>query len=47
MSAASRGEIDRFQMAGQDLPWLLDRWAEARPDHPSLVWEPREAEPRT
>lgn len=35
-------EIDRFQMHGQDIPWLLAHWAERRPDHPALVWAPRD-----
>ena len=33
--------IERFQMVGQDLPHLIDQWAEAQPDKPLLVWEPR------
>jgi crotonobetaine/carnitine-CoA ligase len=33
--------IDAFQMAGQDIPWLLAHWAERKPDHPLLVWEPK------
>ncbi|MBW2275051.1 MAG: AMP-binding protein [Deltaproteobacteria bacterium] len=37
---------DRFQFAGQDIPWLLDHWAAAKPDHPLLVWVPRGAEPQ-
>mgnify|MGYP002624153648 CR=1 FL=1 len=35
-------EIDRFQMHGQDIAWLLGHQAERRPDHPALVWAPRE-----
>jgi len=27
-------------MHGQDIPWLLGHWAEHRPDHPVLVWDP-------
>ena len=27
-------------MHGQDIPWLLAHWAEHRPDHPVLVWDP-------
>lgn len=46
-SALPKSEIDRYQMAGQDLPWLLDRWATARPDHPFLIWEPRDGAART
>ena len=32
--------LQQFQMHGQDIPWLLDHWAEHRPDHPVLVWDP-------
>lgn len=32
-------EVQRAQVAGQDLPWLLRYWAERRPDHPALVWD--------
>jgi crotonobetaine/carnitine-CoA ligase len=35
--------VARFQMAGQDIPWMVERWARAKPDHPFLVWEPRAA----
>jgi crotonobetaine/carnitine-CoA ligase len=35
------------QMQGQDIPWLLHHWATVKPDHPFLVWEPREGEGRT
>ena len=34
--------VDAFQMAGQDVPWLLDHWATNKPDHPFLIWEPRD-----
>jgi len=27
-------------MHGQDIPWLLAHWAEHRPDHPVLIWDP-------
>ena len=33
--------------AGRDVDWLLDFRAETRGDHPFLVWEPFEGEPRT
>jgi crotonobetaine/carnitine-CoA ligase len=36
--------VSTFQMTGQDVPWLLARLAERRPDHPVLVWEPRNGE---
>jgi crotonobetaine/carnitine-CoA ligase len=35
-----RSAIDELQMHGQDIPWLLQHWAEQKPDHPALVWEP-------
>ncbi|MDI2129959.1 class I adenylate-forming enzyme family protein [Yinghuangia seranimata] len=35
------------QVHGQDIPWLLRHWAEHRPEHPALVWEPAEGERRT
>jgi carnitine-CoA ligase len=34
--------IQRFQMHGQDIPWLLEHWAERKPDHPVLVWVPKD-----
>ena len=39
--------VSRFQMTGQDVPWLLARLAERRPDHPVLIWEPRSGEVAT
>jgi carnitine-CoA ligase len=39
--------VAAFQFAGQDIPWLVDRWAQSRPDHPFLVWEPRSGQERT
>ena len=39
--------VARFQMVGQDVPWLLSRLAERRPEHPFLVWEPRSGASRT
>jgi len=35
-----RGALMELQTHGQDLPWLLAYWAERRPDHPLLVWDP-------
>ena len=35
-----------FQFAGQDLPWLLDLWTATRPDHPLLIWEPKDGRER-
>ena len=42
-----QAEIDAFQFVGQDIPWLLNHWADAAPDRPFLVWEPRSGEDRT
>jgi len=39
-----QAEIDAFQFVGQDIPWLLNHWAEAEPDRPFLVWEPKSGE---
>jgi carnitine-CoA ligase len=36
-----------LDMAGQDIPWLLNHWATVKPDHPLLVWEPRTGTGRT
>jgi crotonobetaine/carnitine-CoA ligase len=36
--------VAQFQFTGQDIPWRLDQWAQAQPDVPLLVWEPREGE---
>ena len=38
--------VDAFQMAGQDVPWLVSHWARHKPDHPFLIWEPRDGEVR-
>jgi crotonobetaine/carnitine-CoA ligase len=39
--------IAAYQMTGQDVPWLLRHWATNKPDHPFLVWEPRDGRDRT
>lgn len=36
--------VDAFQFAGQDIPWLVSHWAKNKPDHPFLVWEPKNGE---
>ncbi len=41
MAQIENDDIRRFQMAGQDIPWLLEHWAHTRPEHPLLIWEPR------
>ena len=38
--------IQQFQTHGQDIPWLLQHWAEHKPDHDALVWAPREGDGR-
>ncbi|HLM18182.1 MAG TPA: AMP-binding protein, partial [Acidimicrobiia bacterium] len=38
--------IEEFQTHGQDIPWLLQHWAEQKPDHDALVWAPREGDGR-
>jgi len=35
-----------LQMHGQDIPGLLAHWAEHKPDHPALVWSPRDGDGR-
>ena len=32
--------LQQLQSHGQDLPWLLSFWADKRPDHPALIWDP-------
>jgi crotonobetaine/carnitine-CoA ligase len=44
---ATRDQIVDFQMHGQDLPTLLGHWADRRPDHAALVWDPADGEGRT
>jgi carnitine-CoA ligase len=33
--------VAAYQFTGQDIPWLVDHWAEHRADHTFLVWEPK------
>ena len=40
-------EVDAFQMRGQDVPWLLRHWATNKPEHPFLIWEPRDGQTRS
>jgi len=42
-----RSAIEQLQMHGQDIPWLLQHWADKKPDHPALIWEPFEGDGRT
>ena len=39
--------VKAFQMTGQDVPWLLNHWATNKPEHPFLIWEPRDGNDRT
>ncbi len=39
--------VAAFQFQGQDIPWLIDHWATNRPEHPFLVWEPRDGSDAT
>jgi carnitine-CoA ligase len=36
----STEDLQRLQVHGQDIPWLLEQWADRRPDHPALIWDP-------
>ncbi|WP_436771634.1 class I adenylate-forming enzyme family protein [Yinghuangia sp. YIM S09857] len=45
--AGTTGTPDGHQVHGQDIPWLLRHWAEHRPEHPALVWEPAEGAVRS
>jgi len=38
--------LQEFQVSGQDIPHLLEHWAERKPDHPVLVWSPRDGASR-
>ncbi len=39
--------VQAAQLQGQDIPWLLAHWAQVKPEHPFLVWEPRSGEGAT
>ncbi len=43
----SEQDVIDFQFAGQDIPWLLGHWAQEKPEHPFLIWEPKDGESRT
>jgi crotonobetaine/carnitine-CoA ligase len=45
MTAAPDRILD-FQMHGQDIPYLLTHWADHRPEHPALVWDPGDGSTR-
>jgi carnitine-CoA ligase len=38
--------VAAYQMTGQDVGWLLRHWATNKPDHPFLIWEPRDGRDR-
>ena len=40
-------DVIDFQFVGQDVPWLLNHWATEKPDHPFLIWEPKDGASRT
>jgi len=39
--------VEAMQVHGQDIPGLLQNWAERRPDHPALIWDPAEGAGRS
>jgi crotonobetaine/carnitine-CoA ligase len=45
-SFMDRNAIEALQMHGQDIPWLLAHWADRRPDHNVLVWDPKDGQGR-
>jgi crotonobetaine/carnitine-CoA ligase len=40
-------DVIDFQFVGQDIPWLINHWATEKPDHPFLIWEPKDGNSRT
>ena len=42
-----KAAIEALQMHGQDIAWLVEHWAEAKPDHPALIWDPPDGEERS
>ena len=38
--------LQQLQMFDQDIPRLLEHWADRKPDHPALVWSPRAGDGR-
>lgn len=38
--------LQQFQMFDQDIPRLLEHWGDRKPDHPALIWSPREGDGR-
>jgi carnitine-CoA ligase len=39
-------DLAAAQMVGQDVGWLLRHWAANKPNHPFLIWEPRDGNDR-
>ena len=39
--------VAAYQMTGQDVGWLLRHWASKKPEHPFLIWEPRDGADKT
>lgn len=33
---------ETYTFAGKDVPWLINKWAEATPDKTFLIWEPKD-----
>ncbi len=44
---ATAAALQRYQMEGQDVPWLLALRAEHRAEHPALIWDPPTGDVRT
>ncbi len=44
---ATRAALQKYQMEGQDLPWLLAHRAEHRAEHVALIWDPPGGDVRT
>ena len=39
--------VAAYQFAGQDIPWLVDHWAEHQPEKLFLIWEPKDGPSRS
>jgi crotonobetaine/carnitine-CoA ligase len=46
MDGMQTDALAQFQTFDQDVPRLLAHWADRRPDHPALIWAPREGDGR-
>jgi crotonobetaine/carnitine-CoA ligase len=38
----ARYSAELYTFAGQDVPWLMKKWAETTPDKTYLIWEPKD-----